>query len=569
AAPNALADVVIGTCDFPSNPTPTDHAECAGDNLGLTGIGGLDADYADLSNTTLGSASNLAGGSFIDANFTGATWFHVGIDGADLSGADLTNANFGSGVQQGTNFTGATLHGTNIANGVFGGANFTGADLTDADFNGGQFGPSGNPDTFTGANLTDATFTDTKLVPANIITPATAPSGAAVTWPAPQTENGEQLGACSTSAGPVSSGATFAIGATTVTCEVTDTGTSTHGSGTFTVTVTPVAPTISGPSSAEMTTGTAGSVTFHATGYPTPGLTETGALPSGVTFTDNGDGTATLAGTPATGTAGQYPLTITASNGTSPDAVENVDLTVLAALAVTTTAVPSGTVGVAYHTTLAATGGTPPYSWSVASGSTLPPGLALAPDGTVSGTPTTEGTWRTTVDVASSLEAAARPAAARPKAAAAGATATLTFVIAPAPWSGPVATGLPDPAAKQAQGFYLGAHGEQWRLEVTQPHWATQTYQGTVTVNTGTFTDVQRVRLESSDRVSHSGSTLTFTFNDNSGVDGVSFVAPAAATSITFSLSIDGKKATASEVFLGKAPHGHPAGVPFSVHRTA
>ena len=42
-------------------------------------------------------------------------------------------------------------------------------------------------------------------------------------------------------------------------------------------------------------------------------LTETGALPAGVTFTDNGDGTATLAGTPAAGTGGTYPLTITAT----------------------------------------------------------------------------------------------------------------------------------------------------------------------------------------------------------------------------------------------------------------
>ena len=37
-----------------------------------------------------------------------------------------------------------------------------------------------------------------------------------------------------------------------------------------------------------------------------------------MTFTDNGDGTATLAGTPAAGTGGTYPLTITAANGTAP-----------------------------------------------------------------------------------------------------------------------------------------------------------------------------------------------------------------------------------------------------------
>ena len=48
---------------------------------------------------------------------------------------------------------------------------------------------------------------------------------------------------------------------------------------------------------------------------PTATLSETGGLPGGVTFTDNGDGTATLAGTPATGSNGTYPLTITASNG--------------------------------------------------------------------------------------------------------------------------------------------------------------------------------------------------------------------------------------------------------------
>ena len=60
---------------------------------------------------------------------------------------------------------------------------------------------------------------------------------------------------------------------------------------------------------------TAGSFTVTATGSPTPVLTQTGALPSGVTFVDHGDGTATLGGTPAAGTAGTYPLTLTATNG--------------------------------------------------------------------------------------------------------------------------------------------------------------------------------------------------------------------------------------------------------------
>ena len=33
-----------------------------------------------------------------------------------------------------------------------------------------------------------------------------------------------------------------------------------------------------------------------------------------MTFTDNGNGTATLSGTPASGTGGSYPITITATN---------------------------------------------------------------------------------------------------------------------------------------------------------------------------------------------------------------------------------------------------------------
>jgi hypothetical protein len=52
-----------------------------------------------------------------------------------------------------------------------------------------------------------------------------------------------------------------------------------------------------------------------ATGHPTPTLTRTGVLPNGVTFTDNGDGTASLTGTPAPGSRRVYHITITASGG--------------------------------------------------------------------------------------------------------------------------------------------------------------------------------------------------------------------------------------------------------------
>ena len=68
--------------------------------------------------------------------------------------------------------------------------------------------------------------------------------------------------------------------------------------------------------------------TFTITSPGSPAIIETGALPGGVSFVDNGDGTATLAGTPALGSAVSYPIIINASNGIQPDAQENFLLTV-------------------------------------------------------------------------------------------------------------------------------------------------------------------------------------------------------------------------------------------------
>ncbi len=100
---------------------------------------------------------------------------------------------------------------------------------------------------------------------------------------------------------------------------------------TFTLTVNAPATTAPAITSAPETTfvvGTAGSFTVTTTGSPTPGVTETGALPSGVTFIAHANGTATLAGTPGAGTAGTYPITFTAANGVLPDATQTFTLTV-------------------------------------------------------------------------------------------------------------------------------------------------------------------------------------------------------------------------------------------------
>jgi hypothetical protein len=61
---------------------------------------------------------------------------------------------------------------------------------------------------------------------------------------------------------------------------------------------------------------------------------------------------------------------------------------------------PNGTVGTPYDVALSASGGLgAPYEFSLVSGDNLPPGLSLASDGTISGTPTTPGTFPFTVSV--------------------------------------------------------------------------------------------------------------------------------------------------------------------------
>jgi hypothetical protein len=77
-----------------------------------------------------------------------------------------------------------------------------------------------------------------------------------------------------------------------------------------------------------------------------------------VTFVDNGNGTGTLAGTPAAGTDGTYPITFTGTNGVLPNATQNFTLTVAAAAApaITSAANTTFTVGTAGTFSVTTTG---------------------------------------------------------------------------------------------------------------------------------------------------------------------------------------------------------------------
>jgi hypothetical protein len=70
-------------------------------------------------------------------------------------------------------------------------------------------------------------------------------------------------------------------------------------------------------------------------------------------------------------------------------------------LSLTTSALPGATVGTAFSSALTASGGTAPYSWTVAGGA-LPQGLSLSAAGAITGTPTTQGSSSFTIRVTDS-----------------------------------------------------------------------------------------------------------------------------------------------------------------------
>jgi hypothetical protein len=161
----------------------------------------------------------------------------------------------------------------------------------------------------------------------------------------------------------------------------------------FTLTVNPSAPVFTSATSASFGENSAGTFAVTATGDTPITFTEAGALPTGVTLGSDG----TLAGTPAFGTAGTYPVTITATDANSATATQAFTLTVTAGGPVFTSA---GSTSFAENQagtfSVTVTGDTPiTYSESGA----LPAGVTLGSDGTLSGTPAfgTAGSYPVTI----------------------------------------------------------------------------------------------------------------------------------------------------------------------------
>ncbi|WP_167468688.1 putative Ig domain-containing protein [Janthinobacterium lividum] len=184
-------------------------------------------------------------------------------------------------------------------------------------------------------------------------------------------------------------------------------GTSAPATVTITVgvaTVTVVETSVSGA-----TVGTAYSQTLTAAGGTSP-YTYTisaGALPAGLSLSSGG----ILSGTPTA--AGTFNFTVRAqdsSTGSGPYAgTQAYSLTVAApTISVAPPALPAMTAGVAFSQAITATGGTAAYNYAVTAGS-LPTGLSLAADGTLSGTPAAAGAYSFTVTATDSSTGAGAP----------------------------------------------------------------------------------------------------------------------------------------------------------------
>ncbi|GEM_PF-745316 len=165
--------------------------------------------------------------------------------------------------------------------------------------------------------------------------------------------------------------------------------------------VTP--PTITSPSLLEATVGAPFNHTLQATGGTTPynWAIASGALPSGLTL--NG-ATGVIAGSPTT--AGSSTFTVQLRDAQERNAQRAITITVttpapppIPPLDITTASLPGVTINTSYNAQLAATGGSSPYTWAIASGA-LPNGLTLnATSGSITGTATTPGNFLFTVRV--------------------------------------------------------------------------------------------------------------------------------------------------------------------------
>ena len=348
AAP-AFADTVVAGCTIVANPTPSHFTNCPDVDFSTASLSGVDLSYANL------------GGSVFARCTMSSQFPFLTCQGTDLQGADLHDANASSAtfnaktlgnpsiyVSATADLTGSTLTGLDASRAdmeqVFlpgedlSGANFSDADLSMANPGSG----SGTGSDLSGATLVGANFSGVNLSGSDLSNSTW--TGAELAW--------------ATLTDAVLDGASFA-GADLSSAELSGTA------------LVPPDQTAMVPSSS------GGTVTWPTPGAlpgATPGVC---APPSGSTF-PLGETQVTCAVADDQGhqAHGTFAVFVDEQATGSP-------------LTITTTSLPSATVGLPYSARLSATGGNPPDTWKlVADDGKLPRGLRLDhATGVISGTP--------------------------------------------------------------------------------------------------------------------------------------------------------------------------------------
>src|SRR5271167_1829458 len=164
-------------------------------------------------------------------------------------------------------------------------------------------------------------------------------------------------------------------------------------SATLTVKIEPP-PTITTTSLPTATLGAAYNAPITATGGvpPLAWTLTSGTLPAGLKLGASNTDTVNITGTATT--EGVSVITVTVTDATGAFSTSGPLQIVVSTLAFTTTSpLPPATVGTAYSDQFTATGGTPPYTFTVATGSSLPAGFTFAGGLLSNPNPTTLGTF--------------------------------------------------------------------------------------------------------------------------------------------------------------------------------
>ncbi|MEN6560318.1 MAG: carboxypeptidase regulatory-like domain-containing protein, partial [Acidobacteriota bacterium] len=139
-------------------------------------------------------------------------------------------------------------------------------------------------------------------------------------------------------------------------------------------------------------------------------------------------------------------------------------------LAISTTSLAGGEIGVAYSQQLGVEGGWPLYRWTLYSGA-LPPGLAMSAGGAISGTPTTAGTFSFMVTVTDSssgqMSATRELSITIGEYTGSGYMISGTVLSGQTPLAGVTMSGLPGNPATNADGTYIVPVPSGWSGTVT------------------------------------------------------------------------------------------------------